>query len=482
MQVKRFHAPTMKEALEAVKQELGDEAVILKTGVLPRSGVFDLLKKDVVEVIAAVDVPDSKITDWMPKKPSSATNGYFAQQFLQQSGQGGHAGTERKPVHQPAFPQILKNNIGEAPAMPRPDSRANSPRKKTARPNKTKGSSAGAKRKTAPSSLPKSRNSTAPNRPASAKKTSTAQRPVSRASNESITGLKAEVRELRAIVKSMNHHIQNPQKNAMLEFADMPTTVAQEMMGLLESGIERPVARQLVESALTSLPPEDLNHSEVIKARLTQEMAKLIQTSGPISCKKNKSKVIALVGPTGVGKTTTLAKLAANSKFVFNKKVSLISADTYRMAAIEHLNTFAGIAHLPISAVYSPDELRSALAAHQDKDLVFIDTAGRSPRDEKHLQELKKFMKMAQPDEIHLVLPANFKSADLIDTIQRFSILPIDHIVVSKVDETSQLGGLVNIAAESKNPISYITNGQMIPDDIELANPQQLAKMIMKAA
>jgi flagellar biosynthesis protein FlhF len=299
---------------------------------------------------------------------------------------------------------------------------------------------------------------------------------------ENIDTLKAEIRQLQATVKAMSDQMGPIHELSIREFADMPTPLAQEMMGLMEIGVEKHVARQLIEKATSSVPLESYHQKQIIRERLVQEMSRMIKTSGPISCRKGRTKVIALVGPTGVGKTTTLAKLAANSKFKCNKNVSLISADTYRMSAIEHLNTFAGIAHLPLSAVYSPDELKASLAAHRDKDLVFIDTAGRSPRDEKHLDELRAFMKSSTPDEIHLVLPANIKNRDILEAVRRFSILPIDHIVISKIDETIAPGCILNVAAETKSPISYVTNGQMIPDDIELANSEQLARMILRAA
>ncbi len=278
--------------------------------------------------------------------------------------------------------------------------------------------------------------------------------------DKGLSELKTEMKELRATLSNIASRIESSDKLSTKEFADMPATLAREYMNLVESGVESHVARELIERASSAHPVDDIYHADLLHGHVRREMMKTIRTSGPIACQKGKPKVVALVGPTGVGKTTTLAKLAANSKFVFEKRVSLISADTYRMSAIEHLNTFAGIAHLPLSAVYSPAELSAALSANKDKDLVFIDTAGRSPRDARHLEELKVFMECAQPDEIHLVIPANMKNADLLDTVRRFSVLPINRIVVSKVDETSTLGTIVNIAAE----VSYIVHHQR-PDD-----------------
>ena len=306
-------------------------------------------------------------------------------------------------------------------------------------------------------------------------------RGVTTAERESIALLREEIRELRSAVKALTGR-RDVDPVSLKDFADMPSSVAQEMMALLECGIEKQIAKTLIEKAAFSVPIDDAHNGDLLRETVIQEMTKMLKTAGPIKCQKGKTKVVALVGPTGVGKTTTLAKLAANSKFAFDKRVSLISADTYRMSAIEHLNTFAGIAHLPLSAVYSPEELKASLSAQQDKDLIFIDTAGRSPKDEKHLLELKRFMVCANPDEIHLVIPANIKNLDLLEVVRRFSVLPVNRIVVSKVDETNTLGTILNIAAEVDTPLSYITNGQTIPDDIELANSQSLARMIMRTA
>jgi len=487
MQVKRFRASSMQEALTAVRRELGDEAVILKSEVLPRSGVFDLMKKDTVEVVAAVDVPSTGFNGPTPRK--SPHPGYYAEKFLNQSYPNA-SGMPAQPQTDSLFAEALNSRL--ASEQPSFNQRADLYQSflsalsgKSMKNRAAISTSKKSSRTIKPGSKKLKKSST--NQQSRVSKTSAQLNMIAKnldALNrkENIDTLKAEIRQLQATVKAMSDQMGPIHELSIREFADMPTPLAQEMMGLMEIGVEKHVARQLIEKATSSVPLESYHQKQIIRERLVQEMSRMIKTSGPISCRKGQTKVIALVGPTGVGKTTTLAKLAANSKFKFNKKVSLISADTYRMSAIEHLNTFAGIAHLPLSAVYSPEELKASLAAHRDKDLVFIDTAGRSPRDEKHLDELKAFMKSSTPDEIHLVLPANIKNRDILEAVRRFSILPIDHIVISKIDETIAPGCILNVAAETKSPISYVTNGQMIPDDIKLANSEQLARMILRVA
>lgn len=498
MQVKRFRGSSMQEALAVVKKEFGEEAVILKAKALPRSGVFDLLKKDTIEVVAAIDVPDLKWSELSANKRIQTTGQRtaLAEKYVRQSKQqrSGAQRLRRSVSGKPAFYHVLNQKIVEekksvSKSKKNIKRQAVTPKKKEKHQTQKKEMVANKKRPVSERSkkaAPTQRTAKAGCAPVIRKNIVKPQvygeNSRTFKSEESIQSLKAEVKKLRSIVTSMAEQLGPLNDLSIREFADMPTPLAREAMALIECGIEKHIARELVERATSSILLESFHQKGLIREKILEEITKVIKTSGPISCKKGKSKVIALVGPTGVGKTTTLAKLAANSKFVFDKNVSLISADTYRMSAIEHLNTFAGIAHLPISAVYSPSELKASLAAQQDKDLVFIDTAGRSPRDQKHLGELKEFMTCARPDQIHLVLPANIKSMDLLDTVRRFSILPIDHIVISKIDETSTLGSMVNIAVEVDNPISYITNGQMIPDDIELANSRSLANMILRAA
>jgi flagellar biosynthesis protein FlhF len=433
MQVKRFQAPSMQEAIQRVKEELGPEAIILKSEVINRGGVFGLAKKDMVEVTAAVEVP---LTQPEPVQAGGGRLGYFTPRSKDDPAAGGRA-----------FAKMLVEKItDEKPASGKKPSKASAP-KPAASPVKPP----------VPTAVP-----------------------TRREPNREIESLQNQLDDLRNAIKHMAQRI-DPSELKMKEFADLPAPLAHAMMSLVESGVEGHIARSLIEKAASSISVDHFHDKTVLYETLVQETAKWFRVAGPIACVKGKARVIVLVGPTGVGKTTTLSKLAANSKFQFHKQVALISADTYRMSAVEHLNTFAGIAQLPIIAVYSPSELKTALDAYKDKDLIFIDTAGRNPKDAKHLAELKEFMEAARPDEIHLVLSANMKNMDLLDTIRRFRTLPFNRIVVSKLDETGSPGGLLTVAAEANCPLSYITLGQTIPDDIELANPERLARTIIQS-
>ena len=186
-----------------------------------------------------------------------------------------------------------------------------------------------------------------------------------------------------------------------------------------------------------------------------------------------------VVFPTGVGKTTTIAKIVSQYKFFGSKKVALISADTYRLAAVEQLRTFARIASIPLEIVYEPADMPSAIKKHSDKDLIVIDTAGRSHRDEEKMKELAEFMEAANPTEIHLTLSAVTKLTDLIDIIDRFRTVPSDYYLFTKLDETTAFGDVLNTVHNRSKPVSMLTIGQNVPDDITLAEKNSLAKLIM---
>jgi flagellar biosynthesis protein FlhF len=201
--------------------------------------------------------------------------------------------------------------------------------------------------------------------------------------------------------------------------------------------------------------------------------------TGPIDTTKRNGRIVALVGPTGVGKTTTIAKLAANYRLRENKRIGLITVDTYRIAAVEQLRTYADIIDLPMEVVSTPQEMREAIDRMRDLDLVLMDTAGRSPRDEVRIRELKALLAEAKPDEVHLVLSAVGSATSMAVTAQRFATVGTSALVVTKLDEAMGLGSLLSVTRSCQLPISYLTNGQNVPDDIRVAKKKELAQLIL---
>jgi flagellar biosynthesis protein FlhF len=191
---------------------------------------------------------------------------------------------------------------------------------------------------------------------------------------------------------------------------------------------------------------------------------------------------VALVGPTGVGKTTTIAKLAANFRLRDKHRVGLITVDTYRIAAVEQLRTYADIIDLPMEVVSSPREMREAVTRLSHLDLVLLDTAGRSPTDEIKIQELRSFLGEAGTDEVHLVLSTVASAQTLERTVRQFATAGVTHLILTKLDEAAGLGNLVPLLRGAELPISYLTNGQNVPDDIAPATANKLSSLILDNA
>ena len=188
---------------------------------------------------------------------------------------------------------------------------------------------------------------------------------------------------------------------------------------------------------------------------------------------------MALVGPTGVGKTTTIAKLAGNFHLRERRRVGLITVDTYRIAAVEQLRTYADIIDLPMEVVSTPREMRQAVERLADLDLILMDTAGRSPRDDVKIQELKNMLAEAEADEVHLVLSSVNSLENLKKTAKQFADVGVTALVLTKLDEATGLGNLVPLLRSCRLPLSYVTNGQNVPDDIEAADRRRLTRGIL---
>jgi flagellar biosynthesis protein FlhF len=247
---------------------------------------------------------------------------------------------------------------------------------------------------------------------------------------------------------------------------------------LIEAEVDEAVARELVDR-LRREPGLEAAESHVARQRLAQILQSEIQVTGPIHAASGAGRVVALVGPTGVGKTTTIAKLAANYRLKEGRRVGLITVDTYRIAAVEQLRTYAEIIDLPMEVVSTPREMREAVAKMKDFDLVLMDTAGRSPRDEVRIRELRSMLAEAEPNEVHLVLSAAASARSLVAAAEKFIPVGVTAAIVTKIDEATALGNILSLARTCKLPFSYLTDGQNVPDDINVAEPRALAQLIL---
>jgi flagellar biosynthesis protein FlhF len=218
---------------------------------------------------------------------------------------------------------------------------------------------------------------------------------------------------------------------------------------------------------------------EEIKREFANRIGQIIPISGEIHLNDEKAKVVAIVGPTGVGKTTTTAKLAAIYSIMKGHDVGLVSIDAYRIAAFEQLKTYADIINLPIKLATSPQEAREAVDSFKDKEIIFVDTVGRSPTHQVHMAELKAYVSSIRPDEVHLALTSTTKYQDLLKVIDEYGELSVTNLIFTKVDETTSLDSLVNIAYTTRYPISYFGTGQDVPDDIEPASIDRIVDFML---
>jgi flagellar biosynthesis protein FlhF len=204
-----------------------------------------------------------------------------------------------------------------------------------------------------------------------------------------------------------------------------------------------------------------------------------------ITLQEGRPKAVFFIGPTGVGKTTTIAKIASKFKLEEHAKVAFITSDTYRIAAVEQLNTYASIISCPVSVVYSADELEDCLEEYKSYDLILIDTAGRSHKAEEQMDELMSLIERTKQKndefdiDIYLTLSVTTKSRDIASILEKYEDIEGWSIIFTKLDETSSLGNILNVRMFTDAPLSYTTSGQNVPNDIEIIDKQALAKQLL---
>ena len=282
-----------------------------------------------------------------------------------------------------------------------------------------------------------------------------------------------QMQELRAAVQEFTNRISivgGEEKTGTYS-----TDVLNIYNGLLECDVEEAICKEIAVQAENIKSRRDIDAKTVVQQLILDRLGDPM----PLKLKKFKQNVLLFMGPTGAGKTTTLAKLAGRLKFKENLDVGLINTDTYRVGAMEHIRIFAEIMDIPVVMAYSAEELRDALTRMADKDVVLIDTAGKNARDEEYQRELREYVEVCQADEIYLVLSVVTGTKACRDTINRYSFVKDYKLIITKLDEVGVWGNVLNIADFSKKGISYITNGQNVPDDIRDVDTYRLVAGIV---
>ncbi|MGG4169800.1 flagellar biosynthesis protein FlhF [Rossellomorea vietnamensis] len=285
--------------------------------------------------------------------------------------------------------------------------------------------------------------------------------------------VEVELKELKQMISSMKS------RDHFEKFSD---DVKEVLLHLKKQDVSDSTLFQLgdaMEEKITSESVQAVNkdewaHKEV--KRFFHQYLKEI-TFGGISYSR---KYINVIGPTGVGKTTTLAKMAAEAVIEKRMKIAFITTDTYRIAAIEQLKTYAGLLNVPVEVVYKMEDFKKAIEKFVDYDHVFIDTAGRNFRERKYVEDLQKIIDFDQHMETYLVLSLTSKERDMREIISQFSSIDIDRFIFTKSDETSSYGSMINMISEAKIGAAYVTNGQDVPEDITEVEEDEIVSMLMK--
>ncbi len=372
MFVKRYLVSDMHEAMNKIKSELGDDAVILNSRMVRQKGMKGLFRKKKLEVVAAYDskTPRKKI---MPKKQA-----------------------------EPYIAPPLKST----------------------------------------------------------------------AESGNIDKLNAKLQELENTVKTFSNKLTSGEGTVKINFSDDISVLYDR---LIEQEVVPAVADDISKEVQKITANMEVEPSQVMEQIITERLGK----PSPISIKKYKRNIIVFFGPTGVGKTTTLVKLAGQYVCEGGLKVGIINTDTYRVAAKEQLNIYADILQIPLETAYTVEELEEALKNQADRDIILMDTAGRSTADEQYKKEIENIIKTCEPDEVYAVLSLSTGYNACKKIIDNLSFVGDYKMILTKYDEVNTWGNILNIAECAQKPLSYITTGQNIPDDIQQADTPRIASKIL---
>ncbi len=263
----------------------------------------------------------------------------------------------------------------------------------------------------------------------------------------------------------------------------MPGPLFDCYLKLMESEVASDIADDIIGSVRDELGTVELEDAGVVQQAVLRRLAAYIpvceQSASVVRAPDGRPTTVALIGPTGVGKTTTVAKLAATYKLRHGKRVGLVTCDTYRIAAVDQLRTYANIIGIDLKVVQTPKEMASACDALSGCDAILIDTAGRAPRDADRLAQLRGFLDAAKPHQSHLVLSSTACESSLREAAANFGPLGCDRVIFTKLDEAVNFGVLINVASTIDTRLSYVTTGQEVPDHIEPGSPDRIARFVL---
>ena len=436
MKIKTFQALTMTEALRTIREELGADAVILSTKSVKQQGkMFGLFGRALVEVTAAIDF-DPRHNEQPGHTSGERTSGE----------------SSRPPQSRPQFQESLRSSMQQASA-------------RTDRVSVSEETLSGPRTPTAtmsPEPLPAETGGCSHNHAAPA-----------------WTQLTQEVRGLRDLIETTMQPRRAPRRASLKR---LPPSATPFYHDLVRAGLEGETAEEVLAEAGSALQAGDDESDAALRRAVHRALARSIKVSGPLLSGSDQKKTVIVVGPTGVGKTTTIAKLAAHYTLKEQRSVSLITLDTYRVAAVEQLRMYAKVIGVTMDVALTKREALDFIRRRGKSELILIDTAGRSPMDEAGLRDLRDLVSLDHPLETHLVLSAATRESDLVGGVKGYAGIPINRLLFTKLDETRGYGGLFGLLRTSGLPLSYLSTGQNVPEDLEVAGGERVAELVLGAA
>lgn len=443
MAIKTYRARSISAALAQIKSDLGPDAVILHTRTQRVGGVFGIGAQTITEITATADMrvaraaapPRPRTTAAVRQAPTPAhpTTAAGARALAQK-----HASVRAAADIPRALAQDVARMVVPKAPPPQP-------------------ASGGAVQVVEP-------------------------KPVHQPADAPLPQADLFAAEIASLKKMVAHvlHAQRGAPNAI-----GPDALERLYLDLIERDVASELADQVIARIKADLSLEQQRDPAAVRASARKHLAACIPVGDATPppwrpAKGDKPFTVALVGPTGVGKTTTVAKLAATYKLKHALRVGLITCDTYRIAAVDQLKTYASIIDVPLEVASTPDEVRAAMANLRDVDLVLIDTAGRSQRAADRLAETRALLDAAAPDQTHLVLASSSEKGVLMQAAERFATLTPTHVIFTKLDEAVSLGVLLNVAQRINATLSFVTTGQEVPDHIEAGDADRLAQLVLE--
>lgn len=484
MNIRKYRAATMRDALERVKSDLGDEALVLGSRTVRDGGFLGLGGRQLVEVSVSTEFAGAK-----PAKPNSETPAPKSSILgLQQQS----ANSKTRPAAQTpgtaftalaarAYSSELSSSVAKSEGTDITTAvleRAKARTAESANMTKEVVVAKPAAVATVPGEI------------------KTSSQPKKDPLAVELERLYAEIREVKFTLGSFTANSRpqaqpEPQYDSELDGAIYDSPFYESLLHLENTGLAPEKVKGAARAAVAS-GTNQTDVAEVARIGLVEALPSWITFGGdPLQPNLSSSNspsapisqpVVALIGPTGVGKTTTIAKLAARCALRERRRVELITLDTYRIAAVEQLRVYAEIIgagfHVPRSVL----ELDALIRRFSGEATILIDTTGRSARDLADQMELADYLRGNDQISKSLLIQATMHPVDAAAAVNKFGLFGVDNLMITKLDETSRPGAVISTLAESRLPLSYICNGQRVPEDIEVATPQSLASSVLRSA